>query len=269
MKIRKITATALFTLLSGPVLAGAVTTNSPNFVGADNSLGAYESIIVAASISNDSYSGDPAYVSAQAMAGSWFTFFLEEQAGVTITAESYPFASFSPGMTVWASGSNEFDGGSATGFIEASAVTGHSTPDSFNATGQIGSDGTLWMSDGFGGNLQETLGYAVSGPSVMTSTAWGESILHGAHDVSITDTYETGVTGSVTSGMAQLTFSNMQPGWYATFIGGTNPGSPGGYLKLTVSAVPEMETWAMMIIGMCLLGWRMKKQQEEMSGHSA
>ena len=288
MKVRLFTAALLAAVSSGPVFAGAVSVNSPGFVNGDNSLGANETIMAGNLGYSDTYSGDPYVFSAQGYGGSWYSFYIESALDVSVTVETIQ-GGFSPGFTVWASGNQQFNGGNAA-YSETSTEAGQTflggpgystptvySPAVFNATGNIGDPGTLWMSEGHGGNLKETLGYAVSGSSVVVDcppnqfcitlwdppTAWEEAIFHGAHDVSITNTYESGVTGSVAPGFAQLQFNDMQPGWYTTFIGGTHTSDPGGIFLMSISAVPELETWAMMAAGMGFLGWRLRKQQEK------
>ncbi|UJO99896.1 MAG: FxDxF family PEP-CTERM protein, partial [Nitrosomonas sp.] len=167
---------------------------------------------------------------------------------------------FAPGLTVWATGAAKFDGGTE-GFASEISAAGFGTPHSFNATGAIGDTGTLWMANGQGGNVIETLGYAVSGPAAFTAadTGWGETVFTGAHDVSLTNTFENGVTGSTSANLASLTFNDLAPGWYTVYVGGTNHASAGGAFALTVSAVPEAETWAMLLAGLGLVGWRLRR----------
>jgi hypothetical protein len=290
----------LFAVAAGVVIAAASTLSNATagavivngFDGNDNAITSGGDSISATSQSgiNSSYSVPSMNYSAGGFMGSWFAFMTSGGVyDVTVSANTQTLTgTFSPGITVWASGANPFNGGSMIGWTETSS-SGHNTPISFNATSPIGSPGTDWMSSGQGGNLIETLGYANSGPnhtngsniftcipigcppSTSSPTGWGENIMHGAHDVSVSNIFESGVSGSVGSGFAQLTFNDLQPGWYTVFVGGTNPAQTGALYDLTVSAaaVPEMETWAMMLAGIGFLGWRMKKQQQEMTAFSA
>lgn len=279
----------LFSLSSGAMAAipGAVGPYAVTFDGGDNDIAPGETIAATEVFAqvNDGYTGDPVYnYSANAFLGQWFSFEMLGTADVTVNVASLAFSgSFSPGITVWATGANEFNGGSMIIGTETSG-SGHNSPTSFNATGAIYDPGTLWMADGFGGNMMETLGYAVSGPSAPGATGWGESILYGAHDVSVSNTYENGVSGNVSAPglsyngefgpvfgdhFAELTFTDLQPGWYTIFVGGTDGTQTGALFDLTVSAVPEMETWAMMLAGMGFLGWRARKQQREVMAQPA
>ena len=123
--------------------------------------------------------------SAWAHTGDWWQLELGASASVTIRVQAHDAAALSPGLSVWASGASPFDGGT-TGTGGQVSTAGFGTPHSFNAFGPLGSPGTLWMQSGAGGNMQELLGYAISGPSFLggtTGTGWGETIATGAHKV--------------------------------------------------------------------------------------
>ncbi|WP_295628082.1 FxDxF family PEP-CTERM protein [uncultured Nitrosomonas sp.] len=201
--------------------------------------------------------------SAWAHTGDWYTFQNNSQSDVTITVTGD--SGFAPGVTVWATGGAEFDGGT-TGFGSELSSAGFGTPHTFNATGAMGDAGTLWMANGNGGNALETLGYAVSGPSHTAGTGWGETILTGANDVSLTSTFENGVGGSTGANSASLVFDDLAPGWYAMYIGGTNNATAGGAFGLTVdstvSPIPEPETYAMLLAGLGLVAWRLKSREK-------
>ena len=216
--------------------------------------------------------------SAWAHTGRWFTF--ENTLGgsdvsvsvtgnasrdTTATADN-PQVDLTPGLSVWASGSSEFDGGTEAWNNEQSLTNGFGVPHSFNVTGELnaGNSGTDWMADGEGGNMVETLGYAVTNPNIdYASAGWNEVIQSGSHDVSATNNYESGVTGSTSGNSAGLVFEDLAAGWYTVYVGGTDntvAGATGGF-DLVVSAVPEAETWAMLLAGLGLIGWRLRKQK--------
>lgn len=235
---------------------------------AGNDLFAGSSISAANSGLKSSYTGNPNLsYSAWAHTGDWFTFNNHDLADVTVTVSGD--SGFVPGLTVWATGGTEFDGGT-TDFGGELSLAGFGTPHSFNATGAMGDTGTLWMANGQGGNVQETLGYAVSGPShAAGTTGWGESIVTGANDVSLTNTFENGVSGSTSAHAVSLVFNDLAAGWYALYIGGTDHTTAGGVYDLSVSAVPEPETYAMLLAGLGLVGWRMKKQHKALNKAAA
>lgn len=204
--------------------------------------------------------------SAWAHTGDWYTFKNNSLGDVNVTVSGD--AGFAPGLTVWATGDTEFDGGTA-GFGSEISSAGFGTPHTFNATGAMGDAGTLWMANGNGGNVLETLGYAVSGPSHTTGTGWGESIITGANDVSLTSTFENGISGSAGANSVSLIFDDLAPGWYALYIGGTDNATAGGAFDLTVSAVPEPETYAMLLAGLGLVGWRLKNREKALPSIAA
>lgn len=181
-------------------------------------------------------------------AGKWYSFMTHHTLDVTVTVEAAGLSDFKPGFSVWASGDAAFDGGTAD--LNEIGTAGFNTPHSFNSVGTLGDFGTGWMS-GTNGNLLETLGYANSGID-MINGGFGESIFNGAHDVSSSNVFENGITGTVSEGYAQLVFHDLQPGWYVIFTGGTNHASGGGLYDVTVSAVPVPA--AVWLFGSGLLG---------------
>ncbi len=205
----------------------------------------------------NSYTDNPSLAnSAWGHAGAWYSFMTHEAADTTISVSSDALGTLAPAFTVWASGSSSFDGGTTDSF-ETSNITGGNVPHDFNVTGALGDDGTNWMRAGGGGNLLETLGYANSGIGHSANeTDWGETIAHGAHDVSLTNLFENGITGSVAPGYAELVFTDLQPGWYAIFVGGADSSLPGGGYDLTVnssvSSVPV--PGAVYLFGSAMLG---------------
>lgn len=174
--------------------------------------------------------------SAWAHTGKWWTFQLLSAATTVVSVTAADPGTFTPGISIWATGASDFDGGT-TGFGGEISSALFGTPHSFNATGAMGDSGTLWMAAGHGGNALETLGYASAGASVV-SGGWGESLLHGVHDVSLTNSYESGVSGSVGAGFAELVLTDLAAGYYVIFVGGADIAQAGGAFDLAVSAVP-------------------------------
>ena len=189
--------------------------------------------------------------SAWAHAGDWWNIQLGASPQVTIRVEADDAAQFAPGVSMWTSGATLFDGGT-TGFAGETSTSGNGTPHSFNAYGPLGDSGTLWMQNGQGGNMLETLGYSISGPSVSGTASWGETILNGAHDVRLSNTYVSGFSGSASSGVAEIVLTGVSGCYYTLFVGGTQPGLPGGLFDVTVTSVPEPTT--AFLLGLGLLG---------------
>lgn len=212
-------------------------------LGSPNGVGAASGVAGLAS----SMTGNPLLLgSAWAHTGDWWSLHLGDLAGVRIRVEARDPATFSPGISLWAIGDARFDGGT-TSFAGETSNAGFGTPHSFNATGPLGSDGTLWMQDGQGGNAKELLGYASSGPSFAGDTGWGESTLHGVHDLS-SDTYVASVSGLVGDGFAELQLQGVASGWYLIYVGGTDHSKAGGLFDLIV--VPEPASAVLVALGL-------------------
>lgn len=233
--------------------AGAVTIQS--WDGGSNTLAPGSSLVASgASGNNSAFTDNPALNnSSWAHTGAWWNFQLTGTATTTVSVTAQSGTDFWPGMTVWASGANAFDGGT-TSFGGEVSTAGFGTPHSFNSTGTLGDSGTLWMQNGQGGNMLETLAYGVgnSGINYSGSTGWGESILSGVHDVSATDTFEGGITGTFSDGSVDVVFTDLAAGWYSVYVGGTNNASGGGLYDLQVSAVPVPA--AGLLFGSAILG---------------
>ena len=196
--------------------------------------------------------------SAWAHTGAWWSVYLDAAPTVSISVTARDALQLAPGLAVWASGANEFDGGT-TAFGGETSTAGFGTPHSFNAYGALGDAGTLWMQDGQGGNMLELLGYAISGPSVVGATGWGETILNGAHDLTPDDLFATSVGGSTGAGFAELVLSDVQAGWYSIYVGGTDAALSGGLFDLQVAVVPEPST--ALLVGVGLLGLRVARKR--------
>jgi hypothetical protein len=191
--------------------------------------------------------------SAWAHTGDWFSIRLQDSASVTIRIEATNAAQLAPGVAVWASGAAPFDGGTQ-GFGGEISTAGFGTPHSFNAFGELGDPGTLWMADGYGGNMAELIAYAISGPSFLGTTGWGETIANGAHDMSLTNTFADAVSGSVGLGFVELVLTNVHDSWFSIYAGGTDHVLSGGTFDLTVTSVPEPAT--ALLVGIGLIGLR-------------
>lgn len=197
--------------------------------------------VLGASGNNSSYTDNPRLnYSSWAHTGAWWNFQLSSSATTTVSVTAQAGADFLPGVTIWTSGSDVFDGGT-TGFGGETSTSGFGTPHSLNSTGVLGSAGTLWMQNGEGGNMLETLAYGVGNSAIdygSDETGWGESISYGIHDVSVSDAFESGISGSASDRSIDIILTDLAAGWYTIYIGGTDHSSTGGLYDVEVSAVP-------------------------------
>ncbi|NOT10786.1 MAG: hypothetical protein HOP23_02965 [Methylococcaceae bacterium] len=247
--------TALSLASAGAYAANAVTidggASTPSWIGLDNVIGSNETIsTIALGNNKNTYTDNPVLEnSSWGHAGRWFTFQLTSVNDITIRATDVTGA-VKNAFTVWASGANQWDGGTLYSTETNGGTSWSNAPHSFNPTGQLGSPGTYWMSsptvvspgapDNVPGvsNMLETLAYVNSG-NAHSGNDWGETILSGVNQVSTTGTYFSGVTGSTGLDFAEMTLLNLQPGWYTIFQGGADNSVTGtSTFNLTVSSVP-------------------------------
>jgi hypothetical protein len=224
---------------------GAVSFQAWDGGAVDQEVELGETATAAGSAAAAAMAGNPdLWGSAWAHVGRWWSVQLPDAPETRLRVEAAEPATFAPGLSVWAIGTEgPFDGGT-TGFAGETSNPLVGTPHSFNAFGALGDPGTLWMAEGHGGNAKELIGYAISGPSYLGATGWGESIVAGAHDKRLSSDFATGVSGLVGAGVVELVLEGISSGWFAIYVGGTDPGPPeapfpAGAFTLTVTSVPE------------------------------
>jgi len=221
------------------------------WVNDDNVLEAGTTIqAISANASKNSYTSNPGLTNrAWGMTGGWLNFETTQATDVVISASTA--MTNAPGFTIYradgvfiatpdAQGQNDKDG--TEGAIHA-----------FNQVGQPGQPGLVWATDNdvvdsLEGNtvengLVQTLGY-VNGSHTDFVNYWEANVLSGAHDVSINNTYENGVYGSIQhhigpnhKNYSNLTLVNLQPGNYTIFVGGTNTEGEDTPIDVKVSAL--------------------------------
>ena len=114
-------------------------------------------------------------------------------------------------------------------------------------TGTLSTSGIFWQND-----LDFTLA-SVSGPSGVFPFTLTVSPLSSTNPSATNpDGYETGVLGGVT----------LQPGTYTLAVSGVNAGPASSYAgTLSFAAVPEPAAWALMILGVGMIGFAMRGQR--------
>lgn len=215
-------------------------------------------------LGKNSYADNPSLMySGWAHVGAWYNFQVATTADITLTlTPTLASANFAPGLTLWASGSSAFDGGTES---DEFAVNGWGSPHSLNVAGQVGDVGTAWLS-GSNGNIQQTLAYALTGPSHASSTTgWGENLVQGVNDVRKDNSFATGVSGTAVGNSISMTVSGVKAGWYTIFIGGANNAlATSASYNLGVSAVaavPEPGTWALMFGGLAAVAGLQRRRR--------
>lgn len=168
-----------------------------------------------------------------------FTNFYLSSAAATVTVDARSSASNYPAFSIFRT--NVAYSGETVGDDSVAEVTGQIHK--FNSVGQAGDPGIIWAT-GVNG-IVETLGY-VSSSSHNYTNSYGGVINSGAHDISSDNLYETGVTGATgvtgnvafatTKRYATLTLTDLQAGWYALFVGGSDAAGTGGDISVKVTA---------------------------------
>jgi len=229
---------AALTASIGSAFAGAVAVT--NFDRGSTSLRAVATSQVAML---NSFTDNPQFIfSARALYGRWYNFEVISDVDTTINITADNRANYSPAFTVYRT--EGAWGGGTTTFDEYNESTNQRTPHSFNATGNIGDKGTLWMELGGANNTADsnavaTLAYANSGQAHHAmETNWGEHIHTGINSKDGALTYTDGISGSVGMGTAEMTLTNLDAGWYTIYTGGADALKTGSPFTVTVSAVP-------------------------------
>lgn len=108
--------------------------------------------------------------------------------------------------------------------------------------------------------FQDIYNFTVSPGATMVSEALFNNALPGFLNTSslsmqLFDSANTALTGSV------MSFSGpLSAGSYYAKVSGMNSGSVGGGYVFSAAAVPEAETWAMMLVGAGLVGFQLRRR---------
>ncbi|MDD2758669.1 MAG: hypothetical protein PHH11_00085 [Methylomonas sp.] len=232
-------ASAMTLVLAQPAAAAWVGNDNVVELGTTITNGAFNSSTVG-------FTGNPSLTyDAWGMQAAFTNFYLETSAqSVTIDARSS--AGNYPAFSIFRT--NVAYSGATVGVDTPAELTGQIHK--FNSVGQAGDPGIMWATGADG--IVETLGY-VSSSSNNYVNSYGGVIDSGAHDVSISDLYETGATGVIgvtgnpafanTKRYATLTLTDLQAGWYALFVGGADNAGTGGSISVSVTASAAASTY--------------------------
>ena len=231
------------TFSAGAAYAGTVDNAMRVFDGGATSIGAHGDTLTATAQTTSAHSYTDNVLlnySAWGHAGRWYNFEVTSDVDTQIKVTANSAADWAPAFTVYKT-DGVWGGGTAT-FTE-NGIVGN-TPHNFNAIGNIGDNGTLWMQQGATGNNADsnavaTMAYVNSGVTHHAmETNWGEHIHGGVHAKDGALTYSDGVTGSVSQGYAELTLAGLDTGWYSVYVGGADASLLNSPFSVQVSAVP-------------------------------
>lgn len=129
-------------------------------------------------------------------------------------------------------------------------TTGESFNDYFNFTTSL--------TGGVSSAVSITLSSVLNMSSFAVSLYSGNATVSGGVSSCVSCTLVVGPVGSnVTISSALTPFAN-----YTLLVSGTTSGSLGGAYFSSIQAVPETDTWAMMVAGLGLVGLRLRKRME-------
>jgi len=234
-------------MLASALALAAAQPAAAAWTGGDNSVELGTTITNAAfNGSTVGFSGNPALTyDAWGMQGAFTNFYLPTSAqSVTIDARSS--AGNFPAFSIFRT--NVAYSGDTVGQDTPAELTGQIHK--FNSVGQAGDPGIIWATGTNG--IVETLGYASSSSNNYVNS-YGGQVNSGAHDISIDNLFETGVSGSTgvtgnpafatTKRFATLTLNDLQAGWYALFVGGADAAGTGGDITVKVTASALASTY--------------------------
>lgn len=264
IKMNKKIQLAIKTALAGVALTGSIgasyagTVSTEAFDSGSTTLVAGSSLIASTqAATNHTFTDNPSLnYSAWAHLGKWYNFEVTSAIDTTINITATDTSKYSPAFTVYRT-DGAWGGGTAT-FSEFGVSATARTPHNFNATGNIGDNGTKWMQQGESSNTSDsnaiaTLAYANSGQAHHAGeTNWGEHVHTGINSKDGALTYTNGISGSVGMGMTEMILADLDTGWYTIYTGGADASKLGSTFTVTVSAVPVPA--AVYLFGTALLG---------------
>ena len=113
-------------------------------------------------------------------------------------------------------------------------------------------------------NLSDTYTFNIDTPGLYLASLTDNALFVPFTALGLGVTRTGGETmGSVTTAPGSFTFTASGADSFTAVVGGIVPSGaalPIGTYGVTVTLVPEAETWAMMLVGMGLVGWQLRRK---------
>jgi hypothetical protein len=121
----------------------------------------------------------------------------------------------------------------------------------------------LEVTDTLSGNtLSNSHSFTISTPGSYIATLIDNKIFTPFVELGLGVTKTGGATLGSTMSPGSFTFDTTSTGSFTAIVGGVVGAGPipVGTYSVSIAAVPEAETWAMMLVGMGLVGWQLRRK---------
>ena len=112
-------------------------------------------------------------------------------------------------------------------------------------------------------NLSDTYTFNISSPGTYVATLIDNALFVPFTNLGLGITQTGGATMGAITAPGSFTFDASAADSFTAVVGGIVPSGaalPIGTYGVTVALVPEPETWAMMLIGVGLVGWQLRRK---------
>jgi hypothetical protein len=147
------------------------------------------------------------------------------------------------------------------GFVGSAGAVTHKSDD----LGSLSSGEFGFIGNGFGdaGSFSDVVNFSLTGQSTLSGYIADLGVDAGFALIHAGSTIATGPFAT-----DQYSFADLAPGNYSLSIFGTNS-TFGGYIaSYNVAAVPEAETWLMIVIGLGLVAFQLQRKQRSLRHQS-
>jgi hypothetical protein len=259
-------AAAISFAIAEPAAAAVFDTATGNVLGLGGTITS-----TAANANKVGWTGNAALTNdAWGMQGGWLSFQLTSTTDTVVTASANVASDMAPAFTIYRTDASWVPfgtGATGTNWLVPGQTAAGKDPvtlqpintasgaiHKFSQVAQAGQNGIIWGTNNTPGGqgVVETLGYVNSGVST-TANSFGQAVNYGANDVSIDNLYESGVFGTVGTGLASLKLNSLKAGWYTIFVSGANGALAGSPINVSVAAVPV--PGAVWLFGSAIMGF--------------